>query len=198
MFDQYALSGNSTLEKIILTHNREDILHLHRLMYLVMAEFFGSRKHMDSGAQNDHAADRPGLHSAMASYGFPAADGRLSVRPSLKQTGSGLLKIKGTQLRDPVSCAFFPDIDSPLTATFSATSSSFEIDAPLGRLDDDFYMDISFFFNNPLFNGLPDESPHGPEAASLLRSDPDCVNGFLIMNPRTINLISRILAERFV
>jgi len=32
LFDQYAISGNSTIEKIILTHNREDVLHLNRLV----------------------------------------------------------------------------------------------------------------------------------------------------------------------
>ena len=70
LFDQYAISGNSTIEKIILTHNREDVLHLHRLMYLSLA-------------------DVPDLHKAISAYGFPAADGRLSVRHKIKRAGSG-------------------------------------------------------------------------------------------------------------
>ena len=64
LYDQYAISGNSTIEKIILTHNREDVLHLNRLMYLALA-------------------DVPDIHQALAKYGFPAAGGRLSVRPKM-------------------------------------------------------------------------------------------------------------------
>lgn len=156
MFEQYALTGNSTLEKIILTHNREDIVHLNRLMYLALGD----------------ACD---MHSALASYGFPAADGRLSVRPSIKRQ-KRLLSITGQQLRDAVSCAYFPDTDSPITAVFNSTSASYEIDAPLGRLDDEFYIDVrSLGFE--------------------LDADPDCVNGYLVLNPRTVNLVSRLLAE---
>ena len=159
MFEEYALSGNTTLEKIILTHNREDVLHLNRLMYLALA-------------------DIDDVHSAMARYGFPAAGGRLSVRPLLRKLRPAL-RITGSQNHDPVSCAYFPDADSPLTVEFNALSSSYEIDVPAGRLDDQYYVD----------------------AASLgfdLSDDPACVNGYLILDSRTINLISRLIAEKYL
>lgn len=167
MFEQYALTGNSTLEKIILTHNREDIVHLNRLMYLALA---------DVGIAGN--AEVHGMHEAIARYGFPAASGRLSVRPSIKKQ-KRLLSITGQQLRDPVSCAYFPDADSPVTAVFNSASASYEIDAPLGRLDDEFYIDA---------RGLGFD----------LDADPDCVNGYLVLEPRTINLISRLLAESYI
>lgn len=165
LFDQYALSGNSTIEKIILTHNREDVLHLHRLMYLTLA-------------------DVPDIHQALAVYGLPAAGGRLSVRHAIKRASSGktadpVLKITGEQIKDPVSCAYFPDGDCPVTAVFNSESRSFEIDVPVQTHPESMFMDISFL---------------GTDAFS---DDPDCVNDYLILNPRTTNLISRFLAEMY-
>ena len=165
LFDQYALSGNSTIEKIILTHNREDVLHLHRLMYLTLA-------------------DVPDIHQALAVYGLPAAGGRLSVRHTIKRASSGkkadpVLKITGEQIKDPVSCAYFPDGNSPVTAVFNSESRSFEIDVPVNTHPESMFMDISFLGND------------------TFRDDPDCVNNYLILNPRTSNLVSRCLAEKY-
>ena len=165
LFDQYALSGNSTIEKIILTHNREDVLHLHRLMYLTLA-------------------DVPDIHQALAVYGLPAAGGRLSVRHTIKRASSGkkadpVLKITGEQIKDPVSCAYFPDGNSPVTAVFNSESRSFEIDVPVNTHPESMFMDISFL------------------GADVLRDDPDCVNNYLILNARTTNLVSRYLAEKY-
>ena len=160
LFDQYAISGNSTIEKIILTHNREDVLHLNRLMYLTLA-------------------DVPDIHQALAGYGFPAAGGRLSVRPKIKSFAR-ILRITGEQISDPVSAAYFPDADEPLTVTFNSASSSFEIVAPVSSHDDDLYMDISFT-DHP-----------------LLLSDPDCVGRYLILNSRTVNLVSKVLSESYL
>ena len=160
LYDQYAISGNSTIEKIILTHNREDVLHLNRLMYLALA-------------------DVPDIHQALAKYGFPAAGGRLSVRPKIKSFAR-MLRITGEQITDPVAAAYFPDADMPLTVTFNATSSSFEISAPVSSHDEDLYMDISFL-----------------DSAGL-RDDPDCVGSYLILNPRTVNLVSKALSEYYL
>ena len=159
LFDQYAISGNSTIEKIILTHNREDVLHLNRLMYLTLA-------------------DVPDIHKALASYGFPAAGGRLSVRPKLKSFAR-TLRITGEQIIDPIAAAYFPDVDEQLTVTFNATSSSFEIIAPVNNHDEDLYMDISFIDSDILLN------------------DPDRIGNYLILNPRTINLVSKVLSESY-
>lgn len=165
LYDQYSVSGNSTIEKIILTHNREDVLHLNRLMYLALA-------------------DVPDIHGALGAYGFPAAGGRLSVRPKLKKFPK-ILRITGEQIGESVSAAYFPDADDPLTVTFNASSSSFEILAPLGCHDEEFYFDLSF---------LKQKSAANSALESLL-SDPDCVNGYLILNPRTTCLLSGFLAE---
>lgn len=167
LFDQYAISGNSTIEKIILTHNREDVLHLNRLMYLTLA-------------------DVPDIHQAMAAYGLPAAGGRLSVRPKIKSFAK-ILRITGEQISSPVAAAYFPDADETLTVTFNATSSSFEIVAPVNSYGDDFYFDLSALMKK------------GADCSAYdsLLSDPDCINGFLILNPRTVNLLSVFMSELY-
>ena len=157
LFDEYSLTGNSTIEKIILTHNREDVLQLHRLMYLSL----------------DEPED---FDSAIAIHGFPVLRGKYTARPFIRKAAR-TLRIAGEQIQCPGSAAFFPDIDSPLTAVFNAATASYEIDVPVGRLHDEFYVDLE---------------PLGVD----LCMDEDCVNRFLILNSRTINLISRIVLER--
>lgn len=155
LFNEYALTGSSTIEKVILTHNREDVLQLHRLMFLAL----------------DEAAD---FDAAMAQHGFPSSDGRLVLRPYISRQNKAL-RICGEQLRSPVSAAFFADTGSPLTAVFNRSSSSFEITAPLEVLNDNYYIDAS--------------------ALGLDIDDDNCINGYLILSPRTVNLISSMITD---
>lgn len=216
LFDQYAISGNSTLEKIILTHNREDVLHLHRLMYLSLGDIPSEQEQASSASI---ASD---FHTALATYGFPVADGRFSVRPCIKQNHGGILRVTGEQIRDPFSAAYFPDADSPLTVSFNASTASYEIEAPVCRYGEEYYMDVSFLFSdNPHGNGpgsntlrgnclakdaagfCAEEAPVSQDEDSvlsdlgLLRADPDFVNGNLILSPRSINRISSMLVELY-
>lgn len=158
LFDEYAVSGNSTIEKIILTHNREDVLQLCRLMSLSLSE-----------PEN--------VHEALAKHGFPTADGRFTVRPALSIPGK-ILRITGEQLRSPFSAGYFPDGRSAVTATFNSSSSSFEISVPLERTGNECYFDAQ---------------SHGID----LSGDPDCVNGYLILNSRSANLLSRELVSMY-
>ena len=172
MFDEYALNGNSVLEKIILTHNREDVLHLHRLMYYAL-------KDVD---------ENMGMDRVLASYGFPIMNGRFCIKPSVCSAGRGrnkryFLKINGEQLKDPVSAAFFPDLDNPVSAEFNSETRMFQIEVPVEL--------------------APDEVSCGEEVCFLdtktaridLESDPDCINDFLILNPRSINLAAKLIVN---
>lgn len=159
LFDEYALTGNSTIEKIILTHNREDVLQLSRLMHLSLGEC-------------------EDFDAAMAIHGFPSSDGRLVIRPALSRPGR-ILRITGEQLRDPVSAAFFPDAGSILTVEFRASSSSFEIDLPVERMENECFLDVQSL-------GID------------MSDDPDCVNGYLILNSRTVNAISSAIVDKTV
>lgn len=157
LFDEYAISGNSTIEKIILTHNREDVLQLSRLMHLI-----------------PHDIDD--FDTAMAKCGFPACKGRYTVRPRVSRQPC-MLKVCGEQLISPVSASFFADIDNPVTSVFESSSSSYEIDAPLGRLNDNYFIDA--------------------EACGIDPSgDPLYINGYLILDSRTVNLAARLLVEK--
>ena len=157
LFNQYSLTGNSSVEKIILTHNREDVLQLHRLMYLAM----------------DEPED---FDSAMALHGFPSSDGKLAIRPYISRQ-SKMLKICGEQLSHSVSGAFFPTETSPLNIQFNGMSSSFEISMPVSCRGSDFFADTQ-------------------DLDIDISDDPDYINGYLILNSRTINRISLLITDR--
>ena len=156
LFDESSLTGNSTIEKIILTHNREDVLQLFRLMHLSLNE-------------------PEDTDAALAVHGFPSEDGRFVIRPALSVPGK-ILRITGEQLRHPVSASYFPDETSPVTAVFNASSSSFEISLPVSRIDSECYVDLQAL-------GMD------------MSGDPECVNGFLILNSASVNRLSRELVS---
>lgn len=172
MFDEYSITGNTTLEKIILTHNREDVLHLYRLLHLVLADV-DKDGYMDTG---------------MSKYGFPILDGKLSVRACVKKpkgAAGSVLRITGEQLKDPFSAAFFPDIDFPITAEFKADAAAFEIEIPIEKAPD-------------IAEG---SCPYYLDAGSLgldVSDEPDCVNDYLILSPGGINLAARLITEKIV
>lgn len=175
MFDEYAISGNSTVEKIILTHNREDVLQLYQLMQLTSRNEYTDILDCD-------------FHSAIAKFGFPvvsqSADAtrsciRYSMRPALSRS-SKQIRVCGDQLSDPIAAAYFPDIDNPLTAQFNKTSSTYEIIIPVANRGDDYYVDL-----------LP------IKLADEFSDLPECVNGYLILNSRTINLLSKAILRSY-
>ncbi|HHW95087.1 MAG TPA: ribonuclease H-like domain-containing protein [Mogibacterium sp.] len=159
LFDKYSLTGNSTLEKILLTHNREDVLQLYKLLCLSIREISD-------------------MDSAMAGYGFPIMDGLYTVRPALLRKKS-VLRINGDQNQNPVSAAFFPDGENEITSIFNARTGLFEVSVPVSKYQDHFFLDIQSM-------GID------------ISSDPDYINGYLILNSRTINRLSSILVEKIV
>ena len=159
MFDEYSLSGNSTLEKVILTHNREDVLQLYRLMHLALA-------------------DIDDMDEAMALYGFPLMSGKLSVRPSVRKSGN-LLKIVGEQNSEPISAAYFPDTDSPVTAVFREEVPIENARGLVSEGEPAVYLDAESL-------GLD------------MSGDPDCINGYLILNPRTVNAAAGLIIEQIL
>lgn len=172
LFDEYALSGNSVIEKIILTHNREDVLHLNRLMYYVLKE----------------ADMYTGFDSALASYGFPIMGGRFIIKPSLRSSGRGAnrkyeLRINGEQLSDPISAALFPDMDSPLSAEFSRETRLFSIVIPAEPLPEELATEESICYLDAAAAGI-DAGSH-----------PDCINDYLILKPGSINYAASLITE---
>lgn len=158
LFDEYALNGNPVIEKLILTHNREDVIQLYKLLKLSGESDFKEILKTDD------------FHSAIATYGFPVNNARYSVRTCLNPNKS-TLKITGDQITDPVSAAFFPDIDDPITAIFNASTSSLEIEVPLESHNNEFYADIK-------------------KLGIDIGSDSELIGNYLILNSRTINLLA--------
>ena len=179
LFDEYSINGNSTIEKIILTHNREDVLQLYQLMQLASHNEYQDILDTD-------------FHSAIAKYGFPVAssdDGNTgsenptiyySARPVLSKSAKQL-KITGDQLSTPVSAVYFQDIDNSVTAQFNKTTATYEIIIPVASHGNDYYVDLSPINMSDLFSDLP-----------------EYVNGYLILNSRTINLLSKSLLRTYI
>ncbi len=178
LFDEYSISGNSTIEKIILTHNREDVLQLYQLMKLASHNEY-------TDILNDN------FHSAIAKYGFPVCvcddDGKVSIkysaRPSLNMRRKEL-GICGDQLLSPIAAAYFPDIDHIETVLLNKTTSSYTITVPLSVRGNDCYIDIKKL-------GLSDRM------LSILTDDPDLINDYLIINPRTSNILSKLILSKY-
>ena len=168
LFDEYSISGNTTVEKIILTHNREDVLQLYQLMQLASHNNYSDILDVD-------------FHSAIAKYGFPVGTAACpiaySARPVLNEKKK-LLTISGDQLCMPIAAAYFPDIDNPVTATFNKTTASYEISLPVDSHNGDYYVDIQ-------------------KLDLSIAEDPDLINGYLILNSRTINLLAREILQSY-
>lgn len=128
LFDEYSLTGNSTIEKIILTHNREDVYQLYQLMQLASKNNYSDI--LDTN-----------FHTAIAKYGFPVNNGRFSVRPEIIKSKK-IIKICGDQNYDLFSSAYFPDIDRPIYADFRSTTRSLEIQVPVESYNNQFYVKL--------------------------------------------------------
>ena len=102
LFSEYAVNQDSVIEKIILTHNREDVLQLNHLVNIVGQDNFagvlGNRDCQDSLADVLKDRDCQNLDWALAQTGagLPSADGELTARPRL---AAGCLTVTGRQLR---------------------------------------------------------------------------------------------------
>ena len=162
LFNEYSISGNSTVEKIILTHNREDVLQLYKLMKLCSKNEFADILDID-------------FHEAIARYGFPACNGRFSLRPTIKKPQ---LIINGDQNFDEFSAAYFPDVDSPVEATFQANTKTLEIILPINSYEKEYYADL--------------------EKLDIKIENPNEINNFLILDSQSINLLSKQIIYSYI
>lgn len=126
LFQEYAVTGNATLEDMILTHNREDVLQLMKILFLLGQDDFSSV--LKSGD----------FHEAIARVGFPAARADLAAKPRI---GRSRLTITGRQLRSPFSAISFPGSGDDIKTEFNKKTSSFSIEIPLNKKSDSLYID---------------------------------------------------------
>lgn len=197
LYYEYAGTHSSVIEKIILTHNREDVLQLYRVLQEL-------RQNTDDLLKKDN------FHQAEADFGFPVGEhADLTVRPKL--TGRELA-LRGLQHRtvalqrkeimenadldesDPeiaFSATFFPDFESNISASFRASASDFEVTAPVERRGKSVYVDLrSIPFRSELARRLALTELNG------------YVNDYLILcdekenNYQEINVLSALLLDQ--
>lgn len=185
LYQQYALTGDPVLEKIVLTHNREDVLQLLKVMKAAGAEDFGRvLKDVD-------------VDGAFARTGLPSGRGALTARPKI---AAGCLTVSGRQLRlpycetPPRSAVLFPDLSTDLSAEFNSRTSSYEICVPLEKRDRSLYLDV-----RPL---LPRTEADAflRRLTGQLQAAPGYINDYLLLvedgirRQREINLFSILIS----
>ncbi|NLY81950.1 MAG: hypothetical protein GX078_04100 [Clostridiales bacterium] len=122
LFKEYLITKEDALEKTILTHNREDVIQLYRLLEII--------KYTD-------------FHGAMYKYGFPylAQDTCLSVTLKLS---NGYLTISGNQISGLLSIDTFGDFNNNYEAVFDINNKKFQIKVPAFKEANGIYIDASF------------------------------------------------------
>ena len=211
LYYEYATSHSGMLEKVILTHNREDVVQLYRILQRIFSE------------ESEPLLRKKNIHEAMTTYGFPLSPkAPLTLQPKI--SGKNLL-IRGTQhctiremtdfqrksqdsahkgpanksrvyyddaeLPFPMNAAIFPDAASPLQADFRAKTSDFQISLPLESYGNSLYADLTLLS----FTG---------EKKSKLRGLKGYVNDYLILQEEgntsflEMNVLSREITGKIL
>lgn len=151
LFNEYVSTADSDIETIILTHNREDVFQLCRILNELSAANFSSYVNF---------AD---FHQAISDFGFPAVDGRFCAKSEFKPY-SKQLRIVGTQIFEPFDALYFSGIDRSYSAEFKAQTQFFEIVIPVETRGDSAYVDLKALGLDNMFRELE-----------------NCVNNYLIL-----------------
>ena len=211
LFSEYAVNQDSVIEKIILTHNREDVLQLNHLVNIVGQDNFagvlGNRDCQDSLADVLKDRDCQNLDWALAQTGagLPSADGELTARPRL---AAGCLTVTGRQLRAPhklsdsaeyaINANIFPDTADSISAEFINDNSSYQIKIPLESHEKSQFIDIKNILATAEASG--DNAQH--KYAGLLRLSDNLINDYLLLVDngqelnREINLLSILISTQ--
>lgn len=176
LYNEYVKNNNVLNEKLILTHNREDVVQLYKLLLAVQSSSFDSLLRVSD------------LHEAYSKYGFPVANakGRYTLRPRLNEN-KNMLVISGDQLSSPINIEVYADSTSDIAAHFDAELKHFQISVPIETYDGNFYINIKTL-----------------ELTDELKGLPNYVNGFLILKSegsldyRAINALSKALLGRIL
>lgn len=160
LFDKYALTGDSITEKIILTHNREDVLQLYKILCALSADGWMAK------------LKRSCFDEAISDYGMPVADkdGNIVMTASCRINGA-VLEITGSQLVDPISAAKFRDADRDFDADFRSTTRTYAINVYLNEYEGNLFVN-------------PERLELDSEEITAITASENYVNGFLIVRER--------------
>ena len=219
LFAEYAINQDSVIEKIILTHNREDVLQLCHLFNIIGRNNFGAvLGEGDNGCDGFNGA---GIHDvnmapivsnhrldaalAHTGAGLPSAGGELTARPRL---AAGCLTVAGRQLRAPhklsdntdfaINANFFPETASSISAEFIKENCSYQIRVPLEKHENSQFLDIKKMLLDAESSGDNTQI----KCAHLLKDSDNLINDYLLLVNegselnREINLLSVLISTQ--
>ena len=219
LFAEYAINQDSVIEKIILTHNREDVLQLCHLFNIIGRNSFGAvLGEGDNGCDGFNGA---GIHDvnmapivsnhrldaalAQTGAGLPSAGGELTARPRLS---AGCLTVAGRQLRAPhklsdntdfaINANFFPETASSISAEFIKENCSYQIIVPLEKHENSQFLDIRKILLDAECSGDNTQI----KCAHLLKDSDNLINDYLLLVNegselnREINLLSILISTQ--
>ena len=219
LFAEYAINQDSVIEKIILTHNREDVLQLCHLFNIIGRNNFGAvLGEGDNGCDGFNGA---GIHDvnmapivsnhrldaalAQTGAGLPSAGGELTARPRL---AAGCLTVAGRQLRAPhklsdntdfaINANFFPETASSISAEFIKENCSYQIRVPLEKHENSQFLDIKKMLLDAESSGDNTQI----KCANSLKGSDNLINDYLLLVnegselSREINLLSILISTQ--
>ena len=219
LFAEYAINQDSVIEKIILTHNREDVLQLCHLFNIIGRNNFGAvLGEGDNGCDGFNGA---GIHDvnmapivsnhrldaalAQTGAGLPSAGGELTARPRL---AAGCLTVAGRQLRAPhklsdstdfaINANFFPETASSISAEFIKENCSYQIRVPLEKHENSQFLDIKKMLLDAESSGDNTQT----KCANSLKGSDNLINDYLLLVnegselSREINLLSILISTQ--
>lgn len=219
LFAEYAINQDSVIEKIILTHNREDILQLCHLFNIIGRNNFGAV--LGEGDNGCGGFNGAGIHDvnmapivsnhrldaalAQTGAGLPSAGGELTARPRL---AAGCLTVAGRQLRAPhklsdntdfaINANFFPETASSISAEFIKENCSYQIRVPLEKHENSQFLDIKKMLLDAESSGDNTQI----KCAHLLKDSDNLINDYLLLVNegselnREINLLSVLISTQ--
>ena len=219
LFAEYAINQDSVIEKIILTHNREDVLQLCHLFNIIGRNNFGAV--LGEGDNGCYGFNGAGIHDvnmapivsnhrldaalAQTGAGLPSAGGELTARPRL---AAGCLTVAGRQLRAPhklsdntdfaINANFFPETASSISAEFIKENCSYQIRIPLEKHENSQFLDIKKMLLDAESSGDNTQI----KCAHLLKDSDNLINDYLLLVNegselnREINLLSVLISTQ--
>ena len=219
LFAEYAINQDSVIEKIILTHNREDVLQLCHLFNIIGRNNFGAV--LGEGDNGCGGFNGAGIHDvnmapivsnhrldaalAQTGAGLPSAGGELTARPRLV---AGCLTVAGRQLRAPhklsdntdfaINANFFPETASSISAEFIKENCSYQIRVPLEKHENSQFLDIKKMLLDAESSGDNTQI----KCAHLLKDSDNLINDYLLLVNegselnREINLLSVLISTQ--
>lgn len=219
LFAEYAINQDSVIEKIILTHNREDVLQLCHLFNIIGRNNFGAV--LGEGDNGCYGFNGAGIHDvnmapivsnhrldaalAQTGAGLPSAGGELTARPRL---AAGCLTVAGRQLRAPhklsdntdfaINANFFPETASSISAEFIKENCSYQIRVPLEKHENSQFLDIRKILLDAESSGDNTQI----KCAHLLKDSDNLINDYLLLVNegselnREINLLSILISTQ--